>query len=96
MLVDVPDGMAAQCEGILSPIVIVRVDDAEQAIDQLPTVQPLLVVTLREADVGLAASLRERATDVGASLVVVPADSSQADLDRLLRRALAEAEAKTE
>jgi hypothetical protein len=92
MLVAVPEDVATACETILAPLVLVRVAGAEQALEQLPVDQPLLVCTMPDVDIGRATRLRERASDVGAVLVVIPRDSSAQELDKLLRRALIEAE----
>jgi len=94
MLVDVPSDVVARCEQTLAPLAIVRVSGAE-AVERLPIVQPLLTCAFADADLARIELLRERSIDVGAVFVVIPAGSSVADLEKLLKAGLAEAEAQS-
>lgn len=87
------DEMATLCEGMLSPLVIVRVAQTAEALDKLAQVRPLLTIVIDDKKLDQAA-LRERAKDVGSEFVTVPKDCSAVELDRVLREALAIAESK--
>jgi hypothetical protein len=88
--------VAAQCEELLAPLVVVRVANVEEALDRLAAVQPLIACVSDEPDVARMAQLRERTQDVGAVLVGIPRGCDPAEREKLLRRALQEADTKGE
>ena len=90
MLVGLPDELAAQCADILTPLVMVRAEDVTDALARLAHDQPVLTVACTPSD---ATALDERATDVGSLVVVVPDGCKRHELEKLLRGALAHAEA---
>ncbi len=93
VLVGMSDEMATLCEGMLSPLVIVRVADTVQALDKLAQVRPLLTVVIDDSKIDQV-SLRERAKDVCSEFLAVPAKCNAIDLERMLKRSLAIAESK--
>jgi hypothetical protein len=92
MFVAVPDSLAAPCEKALTPLPVVRVANVGAALERLPALKPLLVVT---GDIGTdqhLATLSERASNVGATVVSVHGLNEGERLLATLQEALVRAE----
>jgi hypothetical protein len=92
LLVGLDDQTAKECEVAVMPLPVVRVADVANAVERVPTLRPLVVVTNGGSAADELALLRSRPAD--ASAVVVGLEGARGPvLVTKLRAALHEAEA---
>ena len=84
MLVGLAEREVTLCSHLLRPLTVLKVGHVTAAVERMLVTRPRVIVystTLRDVD---AATLKERAQDVGAALIPVFEGMAEADLAPLL------------
>lgn len=92
MLIGLGEHEAELCSQILRRMTVLRVGHTTAATERMLVTRPLVVVCTSELERAEIDKLRERAQDVGATVVAIASGISQAELAPRLFAALAEAE----